>query len=66
MHEWQENTGTTGLSTGFTKLDELTSGLQNGDLIIIAGRPSMGKTSLAMNIVGNVAIEQRKPVVVFS
>jgi len=66
VHEWQENTGTTGLSTGFTKLDELTSGLQNGDLIIIAGRPSMGKTSLAMNIVGNVAIEQRKPVVVFS
>ncbi|HIG88954.1 MAG TPA: replicative DNA helicase [Candidatus Thioglobus sp.] len=66
LHKWENNTGVTGLSTGFTKLDELTSGLQNGDLIIIAGRPSMGKTSLAMNIVGNVAIEQRKPVVVFS
>jgi replicative DNA helicase len=66
-HEWEENKGpTTGLETGFTELDKLTSGLQNGDLIIIAGRPSMGKTAFAMNIVGNVAIEQSKPVLVFS
>ncbi len=66
LHDWQDNTGVTGLSTGFSKLDELTSGLQNGDLIIVAGRPSMGKTAISMNIVGNVAIEQKKPVMVFS
>jgi len=67
VQEWAESQGSiTGLETGFTDLDEKTSGLQNGDLIIIAGRPSMGKTALAMNIVGNVAIEQGKPVLVFS
>lgn len=67
VQEWAESKGTTtGLETGFTDLDNLTSGLQKGDLIIIAGRPSMGKTALAMNIVGNVAIEQNKPVLVFS
>lgn len=66
-HEWAENRGgLTGLETGFSGLDKKTSGLQKGDLIIIAGRPSMGKTALAMNIVGNVAIEQAKPVLVFS
>jgi replicative DNA helicase len=56
----------TGLSTGYYKLDELTSGLQKSDLIIIAARPSMGKTTLAMNIAENVIIKQDKPVVVFS
>ena len=56
----------TGLATGYYKLDELTSGLQNSDLIIIAARPSMGKTTLAMNIVENVILKQQKPVVVFS
>lgn len=67
VQEWAKNKGgLTGLETGFTDLDEKTSGLQNGELIIIAGRPSMGKTALAMNIVGNVAIEQNKPVLVFS
>ncbi len=66
-HKWAENQGgLTGLATGFSELDKKTSGLQNGDLIIIAGRPSMGKTALAMNIVSNVAIEQSKPVLVFS
>ncbi len=66
-HEWAESKGgLTGLETGFTELDKKTSGLQKGDLIIIAGRPSMGKTALAMNIVGNVAIQQSKPVLVFS
>lgn len=65
--EWEESEGgITGLATGFTDLDKKTSGLQKGELIIIAGRPSMGKTALAMNIVGNVAIEQNKPVLVFS
>ncbi|BAS67509.1 MAG: replicative DNA helicase [Gammaproteobacteria bacterium] len=67
VQEWAESQGSiTGLETGFTDLDEKTSGLQNGDLIIIAGRPSMGKTAFAMNVVGNVAIEQGKPVLVFS
>ncbi|CAC9613294.1 Replicative DNA helicase (DnaB) (EC 3.6.4.12) [uncultured Gammaproteobacteria bacterium] len=67
VQEWAETAGSlTGLETGFTELDKKTSGLQKGDLIIIAGRPSMGKTALAMNIVGNVAIEQGKPVLVFS
>ena len=56
----------TGLSTGFTDLDDMTSGLQPADLLVIAGRPSMGKTSFAMNIAENVAIRSRKPVAVFS
>ena len=56
----------TGLSTGFTDLDNMTSGLQPSDLIIVAGRPSMGKTTLAMNVAENVAINSGKPVAVFS
>jgi replicative DNA helicase len=56
----------TGLATGFTDLDKMTTGLQNSDLIIIAGRPSMGKTSLAMNIAENAALDSRKPVAIFS
>lgn len=56
----------TGLDTGFAKIDAMTAGLQPGDLVIIAGRPSMGKTSLAMNIAEHVGIEKRKPVAVFS
>lgn len=65
--KWADSAGSlTGLETGFSELDKKTSGLQNGDLIIIAGRPSMGKTALAMNIVSNVAIDQGKPVLVFS
>ena len=56
----------TGLSTGFTELDEKTSGWQKGDLIIVAGRPSMGKTSFAMNMVEHAVLHQDKPVLVFS
>ena len=56
----------TGVPTGFADLDELTSGLQKGDLIIIAGRPSMGKTILGLNIAENVAIKTKLPVLVFS
>lgn len=56
----------TGVSSGFTDFDNMTSGLQKGELIIIAGRPSMGKTSFAMNIAENVAIKSKKPVVIFS
>ncbi len=56
----------TGVPTGFEDLDRLTSGLQPGDLVIVAGRPSMGKTSFSMNIGEHVAIEQGLPVAVFS
>ena len=56
----------TGLSTGFSDLDKMTSGLQNSDLVIIAGRPSMGKTAFAMNIVEQTALNQDRPVLVFS
>ena len=56
----------TGVSTGFTDLDKQTSGLQAGDLVVVAGRPSMGKTSFAMNLVENAAIKDNLPVAVFS
>jgi len=56
----------TGVPTGFTLFDNLTSGLQKSDLIIIAGRPSMGKTALALNIARNVAIDANTPVAIFS
>lgn len=56
----------TGLSTGFDDLDKMTSGLQASDLVIIAGRPSMGKTTFAMNIAETAALEIDKPVLVFS
>jgi replicative DNA helicase len=56
----------TGVPTGYTKLDSYTSGLQPGDLIIIAGRPSMGKTALALNIAEHVAVDNGLPVAVFS
>jgi replicative DNA helicase len=56
----------TGLPTGYGEFDEMTSGLQRGDLIIIAGRPSMGKTSFAMNIAEYAALKQQAPVAVFS
>ena len=56
----------TGVSTGFNDLDGMTSGMQPADLVVIAGRPSMGKTSFAMNIAENVAIKSKLPVAVFS
>jgi replicative DNA helicase len=56
----------TGLETHYTELDEMTSGLQKSDLVIIAGRPSMGKTSFAMNIAENAAVFDKKVVGVFS
>ncbi len=56
----------TGIPTGFIDLDKQTSGLQQGDLIIVAGRPSMGKTAFAMNMAENVALHTQLPVAVFS
>ncbi|MCB1679636.1 MAG: replicative DNA helicase [Halioglobus sp.] len=56
----------TGLSTGFVDLDRMTSGLQPSDLVIVAGRPSMGKTSFAMNLVEHAVLHQDKPILVFS
>jgi len=63
----RENQGSvTGIPTGFDDLDERTSGFQPGDLIIVAGRPSMGKTAFSLNIAENVALDSKKPVAVFS
>ena len=56
----------TGLSTGYTKLDQMTGGLQAGDLFILAARPSMGKTALALNVARNAAVDSGKKVAVFS
>ena len=56
----------TGVATGFTKLDELTAGLQKSDLVILAGRPGMGKTALALNIAKNAAVDANIPVAIFS
>jgi replicative DNA helicase len=56
----------TGLATGFTDLDKMTSGLQAGDLIIVAGRPSMGKTAFSLNIAAHTAMTDSKTVAVFS
>jgi replicative DNA helicase len=62
----QSDDSITGISTGFNEFDKLTAGLQGGDLVIIAGRPSMGKTTLAINIGENAAIGARKGVAIFS
>ena len=56
----------TGVSTGFNDLDKQTSGMQGGDLVVVAGRPSMGKTSFSMNLIEFAAIDQDLPVAVFS
>ncbi len=67
IEELQENPGgVSGLRTGFADLDRMTTGLQPGDLAIVAGRPSMGKTSLVLNMAQTAAIEHGIPVAVFS
>lgn len=66
LYHREGDSDVTGIPTGFVDLDRMTSGFQAGDLVIVAGRPSMGKTSLAMNIAESVAIEQGLPVAVFS
>lgn len=62
----QDGNPLTGISSGFTEIDRLTAGLQPSDLVIVAGRPSMGKTSFAMNIAEHAAIRSGKSVLVFS
>lgn len=66
LYHREGDSDVTGVPTGFADLDRMTSGFQPGDLIIVAGRPSMGKTSFAMNVGEHVAIEQGLPVAVFS
>lgn len=63
---YHANSSITGVPTGYHDLDEMTSGLQSADLVILAGRPSMGKTGFAMNIAEHVVIKSRLPVLVFS
>lgn len=63
---YEKKEAITGVPSGFKDLDELTSGFQRGDLIIVGGRPSMGKTALGLNIAQHVGIEMREPVAVFS
>lgn len=62
LHKNASGNGMTGVPTGFTKLDEITSGLQPTDLIIIAGRPAMGKTAMAVSIIKNTAVDRDIPV----
>lgn len=66
LYNRDEDSDVTGIATGFTDLDQKTSGLQPGDLVIVAGRPSMGKTAFSLNIAENVALYSKKPVAVFS
>ena len=66
LYQQDNPSGVTGVPTGYVLLDQKTSGLQAGDLIIIAGRPSMGKTALALNIAEHVAVDNGLPVIVFS
>lgn len=66
MSQREDKNAVTGIATHYTQLDEYTSGLQKGELIIIAGRPGMGKTSFALNIGENIALKNNLPVAVFS
>ncbi|MBK7663816.1 MAG: replicative DNA helicase [Sterolibacteriaceae bacterium] len=62
----RDGSDVTGMPTGYTDLDQKTSGMQPGDMIIVAGRPSMGKTAFALNIAEHVAVEMGQPVAIFS
>ena len=66
MSQRADKDAVTGVATHYTMLDEYTSGLQRGELIIVAGRPGMGKTSFALNIAENVALKNKLPVAVFT
>jgi len=64
--ESRQGTHVTGLATGYYELDDLTCGLQNGEMVIVAGRPSMGKTSLALNIAEHLGLMEKVPTAIFS
>jgi replicative DNA helicase len=64
--EKREGTHVTGLPSGYYELDDITCGLQNGEMIIVAGRPSMGKTALALNIAEHIGIVEKMPLAIFS
>jgi replicative DNA helicase len=66
VFEMIENRGQRGTETGFSELDDVMNGLQNGEMIIVAARPSMGKTAFAMNIVEHIAADQKLPCAIFS
>jgi replicative DNA helicase len=66
LYDRENPNDVTGIATGYIDLDLMTSGLQRGDMIVIAGRPSMGKTALAMNIAEHVAVDLKQAVLVFS
>ncbi len=66
LYHQENKSDVTGLSTGFADLDEKTAGLQEGDLVIVAGRPSMGKTAFALNMAEHVAMKSGVPVAIFS
>lgn len=66
LYDRENPSDITGVPSGFTDLDKMTSGLQPGDMIVVAGRPSMGKTAFALNIAEYVGVEMRLPVAVFS
>ena len=63
---WEQKGSLTGLATGFIEFDRMTSGLHSSEMIVIAARPSMGKTAFVMNIVEHVAVNEKRPVAVFS
>ena len=64
--EKRDGKGVTGIATGYHELDQLLCGLQNGEMIIVAGRPSMGKTSFALNIAEHIGVVEKIPVAIFS
>lgn len=64
--DYSNNSCVTGLATGFTELDQMTAGLHPGDLIVVAGRPSFGKTAFSTNIAENVALQSKLPVSLFN
>ncbi len=66
LYQLDNQNGVTGISTGFEDLDNFTSGFQPGDLIIVAGRPSMGKTAFSINIAENIALGSKLPIAIFS
>ena len=65
-HLYDKKEAITGIPSGFKDIDELTSGFQSGDFIVIGGRPGMGKTALALNIAQHVAVDLKEPIAVFS